>query len=109
MKHLKTFEDNNFKYNIGDYVICKFYNDGENHELNIFLKNNIGQIIDITKYLGLEINKYIIQFDNIPKHLNWYKIAVYDSSIQFTDRDIVYCTKDKSELEMMINSKKFNL
>jgi len=111
MKHLKIYEKY-YKLEIGDYVICWDYylrNNDDYKNINDFLKNNVGQIIDITNKLTTGVENYVVQYDNIPYNLNKYTTSFYKSSIPMTSKDILQYSKDKSELEIMINSNKYNL
>ena len=101
-------------YKIDDYVICE--SEGFSI-LNDFTLNNIGKIIDI-----LDIRRrsdiYVVQFDYIPKKLrNGFQIThsdfdinkTYDNSITFNREEIKYLSDDKLDLEVLVNSNKFNI
>ena len=63
MKYLKTFE-NIKEPQIGDYVICSEYDPGSSRtELENFLSNNIGQIIN--KHPA----HYYVKYKHVPKKL----------------------------------------
>jgi len=106
MKYIKTYETlNDFPKN-GDYVICKndyLYVATDRDDLNNFLKNNIGQIVDIQnlKY------SYIIKFNNVPTDIRDYFNTDYLRG--FTRREILHYSKNKKDLELFINVNKFNL
>lgn len=112
MKHLKMYEDlyddiyrNEPK--IGDYVICKWKSADDDHEANLFITNNIGQIIDTKNQYG--ICYYSVKYDNIPDRLKFYTFNKNDISFGMKRRDILEWTKTKKELELIIATKKFNL
>jgi hypothetical protein len=117
MKYIKKYEDNNSKpydkYNnfksydsnifktwkkdniIGKYVIMKFYT---NKEYDNFLRNNIGQIIDVPE------NGYIeIKYDNIPPELD------YLENYWFIAKNIIKMSDNKDDLEQYITMNKYNL
>jgi len=99
MKYLKTFEKIN-KPKVGDYVICeivdKYYKDSD------FVNSNIGEIV--------EINIDRFQNNRLPVTVSYkdYQGKIIDS-INFEFDEIKYWSKDKSELEHIIASKKYNL
>ena len=98
---------------IGDYVLLNldgFYEISEDYydkygeflrdEDREFLENNIGYIVNIDLNDGFP--KHDITFKNLPKELDDYIIWV--------DReDITYFSKNREDLEIKINSDKYNL
>ena len=78
---------------VGDYVICRTE---FNNDLNLFLDNNIGEIIaiDFDFY-----ESYQIYFNDIPESV----------SIPFSRDNIIYWTNDKYELELKLQANKFNI
>jgi len=111
MKYLKTFEINN-KLEIGDYVICEWYDGKYNNtykEFNDFIKNKVGKLIDIDYKLIPGATYYIVEYDHIPDNLNNFKRYKNESAFTMKGADIVRYSKDKSELEISINTNKFNL
>jgi len=89
MKYIKTYEQNNVKPNIGDYVIIDI--DWRNFRFEKHIKDRIGVITDYKSDTGI----YIIQFPD----LEWY----------FYIENIKHFSNDKSDLEAIITSKKYNL
>jgi len=96
MKYINKFEMSEGKPNVGDYVICSGDN-CFNSEYKTFIANHIGQILKIVE-LYMEIDYIDPDDDN-----NTYTYCGISSS------DILYCSKDKEELEQILISNKFNI
>lgn len=102
---------NEGKPKVGDYVICttEF-----NPDLNLYLDENIGQIIEIDPP-GNSYEPYQVIFDNIPKSLDIYtdvkinNFETYQTYIPFTISEIIYWYNDKKILEQILITKKFNI
>jgi hypothetical protein len=115
MRYLKTYEAINDNLQIGDYVICKT-DTGDEKILN-FLENNIGQYVRyITNKKEVVDNfRYVIEYNNIPFELSNYSYTFsYEIDIpnicMRVDRDeIIFNSKNKEDLEAIIQSKKYNL
>ena len=86
---------------IGDYVICK---DDYYDKLNEYLSKNIGEIIGKNKITNI----YFVKFDEMPQIINKFYFNS-DNERGFIQKDIIYWNKDKSELEVTLNSKKYNI
>jgi len=114
MKHLKTLETISNDPQIGDYVIIKSYSPVD--EVNDFINNNIGQIIDISqsKYSFSKYRLSII-YDNIPSEIKQYfennniKGTFYDGFRDYKFSDIIEYSKNKEDLEIILSSNKYNL
>jgi len=103
MKHLKTYESLSDKPEIGDYVICEDEEIISNNTFRPFIKNNIGQIIEIDE----KPPEYNIKYENIPTHLlNDY---FYDDARYFYRKEIKYFSDNKEDLEILMNANKYNL
>ena len=81
-----------------DYVICKEQHSSK--EINDFLSNNIGQVVDFNsysyKYYFDERYKYIVKYNNIPEYLEEY----FDRDLRgFMLEDIIYHSKNKEDIE----------
>lgn len=86
MKHIKTFEENiNDKPAIGDYAIVKIGKPGK-------MSNQIGKIIDIENH---PYKNYFIDFDG--------EIWQIDATYLFRH------SKNREDLEIILNSEKYNL
>lgn len=91
MKYIKEFEMNEGKPEVGDYVICA----GRYSGAFGYVKNNIGKLDMINQcQYGIEY-KY-------NKNRNTYNYLCNVS-------DILYWSKNKKELEMILNTNKFNI
>jgi hypothetical protein len=100
MKYIKTFEDSD--YLIGYYVIMR--NKFENIKINYTdFENHIGQIVKTLK--DKENDIVSVQFDN---DLNG-ALKYHDNQWWFYENDILYKSKNKEELEIILQSKKYNL
>lgn len=85
---------NNGKPKKGDYVIVDFRGD---------IITKIGQItyIKYNSYLP-----YLIEYDD---DFNYYDYGLYDKYISINLDEIKYWSKDKKELETLIQANKYNL
>lgn len=107
MKHLKHYEKyhyENINAQIGDYVIIDPYTHPK--EVENWILNNIGQIIDIENY-----DTYIVKYENIPT--GWEDHFSYNDeqkNIRKTQKSgIKHISKNKEELELIISQNKYNL
>lgn len=83
---------------IGDYVITKSQQSGA---IAIFTNNNIGQLKSIYK------NDYRIKYNNIPSELKGNFDGEYRRG--FDLRQIIHWSKNKEDLEIILQSEKYNL
>jgi hypothetical protein len=98
MKHLKTFENINDP-EVGDYVIAHCTYTNSSNKVNNFMLNNVGRIVNIDN------GKYIIVYEKeIP-----FKHTKYARRITLTRDNIDYFGKNEENLEIMIQSNKYNL
>ena len=107
----RLYEINNNEPELGDYVICNNNDRSDDlEEINYFIDNNIGQIINnkSIKYTGYP---YIVKYSNIPTEFSIYTCYEYDTNdnIQFNRSEILYWSKNKEELESILNTNKFNI
>jgi len=106
MKYLKKFENIN-EPKIGDYVICVNYENTDLKILDDFLSSNIGKIVrDKT---NVEKFKYSIKFENIPKNLKGFTENGVGDEIIFRSDEIAHFSKNKEDLEHIIDANKYNL
>lgn len=106
MKFIKEYELKKYrrKPKIGDYVYCE---DGSAIEdLNCFIENNIGKIIDI-KIFKNKILYYVVQYYRIPENIKMYFLL--DKTRNYHTDSIVEWAKEEKDLEIYINIKKYNL
>jgi len=112
MKHLKTIETINHidtiknGPQIGDYVLCNeftMYKDFDN-----FQNNNIGKIINISKN---DIITYSCKFTKIPKEISGFfkNNGNTDGVRRYLLNEIVHFSKNKKDLEIILQAKKYNL
>jgi len=111
MKHIKEYENlNNNEPEEGDYVICKdIFISGYRMSkklLDLFLSNNIGRI----ERINININRYYIVYDNIPEgcknsFMTYHNFQVRD----FFRKEIKYWSKDREDLEVILQANKYNL
>ena len=111
MKYIKTYETlNEGTPEIGDYVIIRMWTH-LNGELMNFINNNIGQIA----YKSSLGNELTIKYDNVPGKLQTH--FVFPGSLSkdkrlsrtFHKNEILYFSKDKTELEFELKVSKYNL
>jgi len=115
MKYIKTYENiNEDAPQVDDYVICEEYSD--ERELDIFLANNIGKIVDIEKntyFAGIKDIIYWVKYDsNIGEELETsFNFGKYmeKNTRPFDKKEIKYWSKNKEELEHIISANKYNL
>lgn len=64
MKHLKIYEDFEYKYNVGDYVVLDF----KNQDIYNFLEDNVLIYDDVVEVIKIEYNSnhhyYKVVFNN---------------------------------------------
>lgn len=108
----KIFEAfNEGKPKVGDYVLGESVRDPESKSvLNVFLKENIGKIIDIRKSTPQGLFwKYFITYE---KHIPTVKFREDIGSIPcmaLHEKYIKYWSDDKKELELLLTANKYNL
>lgn len=108
MKYIKQFEENIDKPEIGDYVILF---DIFHKDMLPYTNEQIGTFISHAKN---RIDRYRIKYDNIPKHLiNKFST---DNDVMITTllslntiNKYGYWSKNKKELETILQAKKYNL
>ena len=100
MKYIKKFE--NAEYLVGYYVIMS--NQQENRKVKYtHFEKHIGQIVKTMK--DKENDIVCVQYDNDLNGMLEYS----DNQWWFNQNDILYKSKDKEDLEMILRSKKYNL
>ena len=103
MKYIKKFE-NVSKPKIGDYVIGEINNIHSSDMLKNYIKNSIGEITFIFRE-----DRVISRYFDIPKNLkrNFYDGQNNDQIVIYTNKIVGFGTKE--EMELILNSKKYNL
>lgn len=108
MKHIKTYENDKFDLEIGDYVVCAEQTT-DSKLLKMFISQNIGKYIrNISGLEHSENNKfpYLIQYENYPEELLEY---FTHSGITMGKNEILNWSKTKKELEPYVVANKYNL
>lgn len=107
MKVLKFNESFNVgEPEIGDYVICESNGKPDEKELYDFISVNIGIISGIREERK---HSYEVKYDNMIHNLSVYSVDNENYIIPFKLSEILYWGKDKSELETILKTTKFNL
>jgi len=112
MKHLKHFSERKDKPEIGDYVIIKTASGTEKVD---FINNNIGYIdrmfhsyyvilYDIDKDKDKDKEQEPGQWNDIYNKEDLKKLSFYAQHYE-----IKYWSKDKEELEILLQANKFNI
>ena len=108
---------NNKVPKVGDYVICEedMKITVDSFELfSIFLSKNIGQIKNSCLDNGYD---FLVQYDTIPVNLNRF-FSYYEDDKYFSNngccrsmyiKEIKYFSKDREDLEVIIEAGKYNL
>jgi len=106
MKYIKKFEKNDSRLKIGDYVICEVGLGNIRHD---FITERIGRYVYNLGELG-DVYNYMVEYDwsDLPGVLDVYVWEEYNAMC-FLRSEIKYWNKDRNELEMMFNVKKFNI
>jgi hypothetical protein len=101
MKHIKKFNENiyNREPKVGDYVIIKNDYFGD-IEYDTFFNREIGQIIDIED-VNIDYLPYNVKFQNKTPD------GTYICDIRL--EEILAFSKEKEDLEVFINMKKYNI
>jgi len=101
----KIFENINTLPKMGDYVII---NDSLYiKELKSFFSSNIGRIVN--KYTNNNEELYVVKFDNIPTDIKEHYFGRFSNTKDFSISKFKCWTKEKEELEVIVNSNKYNL
>ena len=84
---------------MGDYAIITI-EDIVDKELDNFFKNNIGKITEF------EDNLVVVKYDNLSELLNNIED---NNNVTIFPEEILYWSKDKKELELLLQTNKYNL
>jgi len=114
MKHIKTYEHRSLHIDepqVGDYVICR-ENFIPDKDMVDFISNNVGHLVMIR---GNNIESaafcgYIVQYENIPTDIRGF--GRYDNfkNCRLMRRfEILHWSKNKEDLEIYIDTRKYNL
>lgn len=93
------------KIDIGYYVICKD-DDFRHPVINDFVSNQIGYIEDKDIIDG--DMSYSVQYKDIPQDIrNWFSYR--KGARVYGNEHILYWSKNRKELELILQAKKYNL
>ena len=120
MKHIKQYEETKTiksKYNNGDYILINIPHDYSGSLLlTKFINNNIGILIDNGSVNADRVgekgdeNNLVwlleIKYNNIPDNIKKYFM---NSIIRTSNKYIVAIGKNISDVETILNAKKYNL
>jgi hypothetical protein len=91
---------------VGDFVIMKTWSDS-NIKLKSFIDENIGKIVEFNN------DMLFVKYDNIPKELYMYFSSenpkIFDQIREFNIPQIVKISNNKEDLEMFLNTNKYNI
>lgn len=110
MKHIKYFENNNEKPQIGDYLICEEKPEWESTpELINFIANNIGILKEYDDETNIDKLIYVVQYDNIPNNISDHFNYNYYNCRGYYRENIKLFSPIKEKIKPFINANKFNL
>ena len=102
----KLYESiNEDKPEIGDYVICEDSTNGDKNLLE-FENTHIGRIFADDH--PLEEWNYLVKYENFPFSLRSF-FTFSENSRAFSLSEIKHWSKNKEDLEHVLNAKKYNL
>jgi hypothetical protein len=123
MRHIKTYEKLENELKIGNYVICKELDDNVDKNIERFIDNNIGIIVDFRKNNNISNDykeipmKYniFVKYEDIPDEIyddfDYHKYI--DNCRIFMSNEILYSSFNKEELEeildLQLSQNKYNL
>lgn len=92
---------------IGNYVICEEESDAP--PVMDFIRDNIGKFIRLDE--KSEETYCVIQYDNIPPDIRLPYFSYYSSNNlrPMLRSEILFWSDNKEDLEIILNSKKYNL
>jgi len=92
---------------LGDYVIC--YEDDDSSKLLDWLKTVIGKIIKVND--DDVICKFDVKYENFPEDIETYFYEEYygERYRPMKDVEILHWSKNKEDLEIFLDSNKYNL
>jgi len=97
---------------VGDYVICYNYETDDVLFRDKFTSNNIGKLMEIQNlnhYNEIEYS-YMVKYDFLPDELDWLNFKDLGKYVlSFYKNDIKYWSKNREDLEMILQTNKFNI
>jgi len=107
MKHLKLFENDNTNIKVGDYLIGTLSDveDDFMEDFADFLETNIGKVVDIKLYNNDKNFMYIVEYDGMSEDFE----EIFNNPTSVTDYDVLFSSSNKDDLQVYIESGKYNL
>lgn len=107
----EKFKNNIKSLRINDYVICHDESTAllRRNNLNKFIDNNVGRYVE---YDSTADFKYVVKYENIPINLRdifQMNDDDVDGLIWFDKTEILKFSKNKEDLEIYLQIKKYNL
>lgn len=111
MKYIKTFEQQQIRYDIpkddiceGDYVLV----DDRSNAVKDFTNNNIGKVYKIINH---HVKKFMVVYENMPPRLApWFdEYSNVGQTRTYKIHEIIVWAKTKEELELKMKAKKYNI
>jgi len=97
------------KPEVGEYVLCTGFS-SSNKNLNYLIKNNIGKLIKIEgRNDKFKISYSTEVMKDIIKYCDEFEFITNDLLLGVYDDEITYWSKNKEELEVMLQANKYNL
>ena len=112
MKHIKYFE-NIKEPEEGDYVNCEeeiIFDRSANKELIDFISNNVGKIYYVRDE-KVTTRRYVVCFENVPEDIeSRFDMREFGLlSRNYNEKEIVFFSENKKDVEIFIQTKKYNL
>jgi hypothetical protein len=101
LKYIKLFDNKNPNLKIGNYVLVNV----NYPDLIYFINNNIGQIVEISGTHNDDLSLRI-KYNNIPNDI---KIFFRYDTRWFEPSEIIYIGKTIEDVELQIDTNKYNI
>jgi len=118
MKYIKSYENSNSTPQIDEYVICSVNHTNANpdyaKQINDFISNNIGKILEIDNIHGPNYEIYYhVYYQNVPKEISrafgWNKNGIFNHYLNISQNQIICHSTNIKNLEQKIVNSKYNL
>lgn len=124
MKHLKLYENFDYdpfsypnKIEVGDYVILNLSKEHyHRNEYLDFINNSIGEVICVFDHYNIYNRKLEIKYENVPENIKIFFHSGSDdprsfsrNSIEESPIHVKYLSKDKEDLEYILEGELYNL
>ena len=114
MMHIKTYEHRSLHIDepqVGDYVICREHFIPAKDTVD-FISNNVGHLVMIKEnnIKSAAFRGYIVQYENIPKDIRGFgRYYNFENCRLMRRHEILHWSKNKEDLEIYIDVKRYNL